>query len=68
MEENTAKVIADKSNTGLVASVWKSGGNIGMAFFRNGKACTWDKMSESERIEAVQNFYAAADFFARFIK
>lgn len=68
MEENTAKAIAEKSNTGLVASVWRSDKNIGMAFFKDGKAYTWYEMSEEERIEAVRNFYAAADFFAQFIK
>lgn len=39
-----------------------------MAFFKDGKAYTWYEMSEEERIEAVRNFYAAADFFAQFIK
>lgn len=39
-----------------------------MAFFKNGKAYTWDDMTESERTEAVENFFAAGDFFARFIK
>jgi len=68
MEENTAKAIAERSNTGLVASVWRSGNNLGMAFFKNGKAYTWDDMSEQERIEAVENFFAAGDFFMRFIK
>ena len=28
---------------------------------------TWDDMTEHERMEAVQNFYAAADFFAQHI-
>lgn len=68
METETAKAIAERSNTGLVASVWRSGKNLGMAFFKNGKAHTWDDMTESERIEAVENFFAAGDFFARFIK
>ena len=68
METETAKAIAERSNTGLVASVWRSGKNLGMAFFKNGKAYTWDDMTESERIEAVENFFAAGDFFARFIK
>lgn len=68
METETAKAIAERSNTGLVASVWRSGKNLGMAFFKNGKAYTWDDMTESERTEAVENFFAAGDFFARFIK
>lgn len=62
------KAIAERSNTGLVASVWRSGKNLGIAFFKNGKAYTWDDMTESERKEAVENFFAAGDFFARFIK
>lgn len=68
METETAKAIADRSNTGLVASVWRSGKNLGMAFFKNGKSYTWDEMTKSERIEAVENFFAAGDFFAKFIK
>lgn len=68
METETAKAIADRSNTGLVASVWRSGKNIGMAFFKNGKSYTWNEMTKSERIEAVENFFAAGDFFAQFIK
>ena len=68
METETAKAIAEKSNTGLVASVWRSGKNLGMAFFKNGKAYTWDDMTEGERTEAVENLFAAGDFFARFIK
>lgn len=68
METETAKAIAERSNTGLVASVWRSGKNLGVAFFKNGKAYTWDDMTESERTEAAENFFAAWDFFARFIK
>lgn len=68
METETAKAIAERSNRGIVASVWRSGKNLGMAFFKDGKSYTWDDMTESERIEAVENFFAAGDFFARFIK
>ena len=68
METETDKAIAEMSNTGLVASVWRSGNNLGMAFFKNGKSYTWNDMTESERIDAVENFFAAGDFFARFIK
>ena len=68
MNDETAKAIAEMSNTGLVASAWRSGNNLGMAFFRNGTECTWGDMTESERIEAVENFFTAGDFFARFIK
>ena len=68
MTKETVKAIAEMSNTELVASAWRSGNNLGMAFFRNGSECTWDDMTESERIEAVENFFAAGDFFARFIK
>ena len=68
METETAKAIAERSNTGIVASIWRSGKNLGMAFFKYGKAYTWDDMTESERIEAVENFFAAGDFFARFVK
>ena len=69
METETARAIAERSNTGLVASIWRSGKDLGMAFFKYGKeAYTWYAMTESERIEAVENFFAAGDFFARFIK
>lgn len=50
METETAKAIAERSNTGLVASIWRSGKNLGMAFFKYGKSYTWDDMTESERV------------------
>ena len=68
METETAKAIAERSNPGIVASVWRSGKNLGVAFFRNGKPYTWHDMTESERIEAAENFFAAGDFFVRLIK
>lgn len=68
MDKKTVDAISERADNGIVASVWRSKNNLGMAFFKNGKAYTWDEMTESERIEAVENFFAAGDFFARFIK
>jgi len=37
METETAKAIAERSNTGLVASVWRSGKNFGIRFIKSPK-------------------------------
>lgn len=58
--EAKARAIDD----GIVASVWRDGYNIGMNFSRRGHILAWDDMNEGERIRAVQNLKAAADFFA----
>lgn len=67
MIDETVKAISERADNGIVASVWRSGNNIGMCFSKHGKTVMWDDMTEQERMEAVQNFYAAADFFVRFI-
>ena len=68
MTNETVKAISERSDNGIVASVWRSGKNLGMCFSKHGEAVEWDDMTEQERVEAVQNFYAAGDFFCRFIK
>ena len=67
MIDETVKAIIERADNGIVASVWRSGNNIGMCFSKQGKTVTWDDMTEHERMESVQNFYAAADFFAQHI-
>ena len=67
MTDETVKAISEREDNGIVATVWRSGKNIGMCFSKYGKTVTWDEMTERERVEAVQNFYAAADFFAQHI-
>ena len=67
MTDETVKEISERADNGIVASVWRSGKNIGMCFSKNGKTVKWDDMTEHERVDAVQNFYAAADFFVRYI-
>ena len=67
MIDETVKAIIERADNGIVASVWRSGNNIGMCFSKHGKTVVWDDMTEQERIGAVQNFYAAADFFAQHI-
>ena len=67
MIDETVKAIIERADNGIVASVWRSGNNIGMCFSKQGKTVVWDDMTEQERIETVQNFYAAADFFVRFV-
>lgn len=67
MTDETVKAISERADNGIVASVWRSGNNLGMCFSKQGKTVTWDDMTERERMEAVQNFYAAADFFVKCI-
>ena len=67
MIDETVKAISERADNGIVASVWRSGNNIGMCFSKHGKTVTWDDMTKQERIMAVQNFYAAADFFTQHI-
>ena len=64
MNDDTVKAISERADNGIVASVWRSGKNLGMCFSKQGKTVTWDDMDVDEREKAVQNFYAAADFFA----
>ena len=67
MTDETVKAISERADNGIVASVWRSGNNLGMCFSKKGKTVVWEDMTEQERVEAVQNFYAAADFFVKFI-
>ena len=64
MTDETVKAISERADNGIVASVWRSGNNIGMCLSKQGKTLTWDDMDLKERQKAVQNLYAAADFFA----
>lgn len=64
MTDETVKAISERADNGIVASVWRSGNNLGMCFSKQGKTVTWEDMDVCERTKAVQNFYAAADFFA----
>ena len=68
MTDETVKAISEHADNGIVASVWRSGNNLGMCFSKHGKTVTWYDMTEQERVEVVNNFYAAGDFFCRFIK
>ena len=67
MTDETVKAIRERADNGIVASVWSSGNNLGMCFSKHGNTVTWDDMTEQERVEAVQDFYAAADFFVNYI-
>lgn len=67
MTDETVKAISERANNGIVASVWRSGNNLGMCFSKQGKTVTWDDMDVDERTKAVQNFYAAAEFFMKHI-
>lgn len=67
MTDETVKAISDRADNGIVASVWRSGNNIGMCFSKQGKTLAWDDMEVGEREMAVQNLYAAADFFVKCI-
>lgn len=67
MTDDTVKAISERADNGIVASVWRAGNNLGMCFSKQGKTVTWDDMDVNERQMAVQNFYAAADFFAQCI-
>ena len=64
MTDETVKAISERADNGIVASVWRSGNNIGMCFSKQGKTVVWDDMNINERQKAVQNLYAAADFFS----
>lgn len=68
MTDEIVKAISERADNGIVASVWRSGNNLGMCFSKQGKTVVWEDMTEQERVEAVQNFYAAGDFFCRCIK
>lgn len=65
--DETVKAISERADNEIVASVWRSGNNLGMCFSKQGETVMWDDMTKQERVEAVQNFYAAADFFVKFI-
>ena len=67
MNDDTVKAISERADNGIVASVWRSGNNLGMCFSKQGKTVTWDDMDVDERQKAVQNLYAAADFFSECI-
>lgn len=67
MTDDTVKAISERADNGIVASVWRAGNNLGMCFSKQGKTVTWDDMDVNERQMAVQNLYAAADFFAQCI-
>lgn len=67
MTDETVKAISERADNGIVASVWRSGNNIGMCFSKQGKTLAWDDMDVGEREKAVQNLYAAADFFVKCI-
>lgn len=67
MTDSTVQAISERADNGIVASVWRSGNNIGMCFSKRGKSVTWDGMDMNERQMAVQNLYAAADFFSEHI-
>ena len=67
MTDETVKAISERADNGIVASVWSSGNNLGICFSKHGKTVTWDDMTEQERVEAVHNFYVAADFFVKCI-
>jgi hypothetical protein len=67
MTDDTVRAISERADNGIVASVWRAGNNLGMCFSKQGKTVTWDDMDVNERQMAVQNLYAAADFFAQCI-
>ena len=67
MNDETVKAISERADNGIVASVWRSGSDLGVCFSKQGKTVTWDDMDELERNMAVLNLYAAADFFAQHI-
>ena len=67
MTDETVKAISERADNVIVASVCRSGNNLGMCFSKKGKTVVWEDMTEQERVEAVQNFYAAADFFVKCI-
>lgn len=64
MDEKTVKAIGERADRGIVVSVWRSENNIGVCFSKQGRAVIWDDMNVDERTKAVQDLYAAADFFA----
>lgn len=64
MDKETVDAISERADNGIVASVWRSGNNLGMCFSKKGKTVVWDDMDMKERCMAVQNLYAAADFFS----
>lgn len=64
MDKETVDAISERADNGIVASVWRSENNLGMCFSKKGKTVSWDDMDLKERCIAVQNLYAAADFFS----
>lgn len=64
MTDKTVQAISERADNGIVASVWRSGNNLGMCFSKHGKIVTWDGMSIDERMKAVHNLHVAAGFFA----
>lgn len=52
----------------LTTTVWREEKNLGMAFSRLGGNVKWDEMKFYEKVEVVQNLYAAADFFAKILQ
>jgi hypothetical protein len=67
MVKETVDAISEYSDNGIVASVWRCGNNLGMCFSKEGKTVMWNDMDMQERCIAVQNLYAAADFFSGLI-
>ena len=65
MTDDTLRAISERADNGIVASVWRAGNNLGMCFSKQGKTLAWDNMTEQERVDAVQNLYAAANFFVK---
>lgn len=66
MDKSTAEAIAERAE-GIVASVWRSGRNIGIEFFKNGKCYTWEEMTDKEREHTVQNLlYASTSLFCAY--
>ena len=41
MTDNTVQAISERADNGIVASVWRSGNNLGMCFSKKGKTMTW---------------------------
>ena len=67
MTDNTVQAIIERADNGIVASVWRSGNNLGIFFSKQGKSVVWDDIDVNDRQMAVQNLYAAADFFSEHI-
>lgn len=66
MNKETAEHI--QQGNYLVTSLWREDKNIGACFSRGRKKTDWGELTLAERTEAVENMYAMADFFSRFLK